>query len=64
MLAHWTQDAFVKEEIRSLVDENVSLALVDRLMARIARRYGRQRYRKPGRNLIARDLGPTLPEAA
>jgi hypothetical protein len=62
MRIHWTETRAAREEIRTLAEEDVSRALLDRLMARIARREGRGRPRtKPTRPT---EPVPTFPEAA
>lgn len=64
MKAHWTDELFSKEELKSLKDERISRAPVTRLAARIERRHGRPRLRRPSYAIIIRTMSPNLPEAA
>lgn len=64
MKTHWTEELFSKEEVRSLKDESATRAPVIRLAARIERRHGRPRLRRPDYALFLRRMSPILPEAA
>jgi hypothetical protein len=48
MGTHWTKHRIEETNISPLVeDDNISLALMNRLKARIERRVGKSRYRGP-----------------
>ena len=64
MYVHWTQDAVTKEELTSIVSNTCSTALIERLMARIARRHGRPRRRLPSSRVYLLEQQPDLSEAA
>lgn len=64
MKTHWNEELFSKEELKSLKDERNSEAPVTRLAARIERRHGRPRQRRPDYAVSRRRMNPTLPEAA
>ncbi|MCP4603836.1 MAG: hypothetical protein GY847_25510 [Proteobacteria bacterium] len=64
MSIHWMKNVLTEEEIRSLAEENVSIALLDRLKARIARRDSRLRHRNSDRCPEESETRPTLPEVA
>ncbi len=64
MYVHWTQDTITREEISSIVTSNCSTALIERLMARIARRHGRPRKRTPTNQIFLNKSNLNMPEAA
>ncbi len=64
MQRHWTQNGMTKEMVETLADEDISRALLDRLVARIARRHGRPRRRMPARQPLGEITRPVFPEAA
>jgi len=63
-LSAWTQDILEERRLRLLKGENVSAELVDRLVARIARRQGRLRRRNARRDWWHDEPGPHMNTAA
>jgi hypothetical protein len=64
MRIHWTQDILENRRLARLTGENISAELVDRLVARIARRQGRLRRRHSRRAWWQEDSGPNVSTAA